>query len=616
MKRNKIKKIIALFIFVLSFTVVLIIFLRKPKTNGGEESFLSEGQMKLHLVQTDGEKEIFELYAERHFPDKLGRYHLSGNIKLKIFGKAEGKDILIRGDSGIYEKDLSFVTIKNSEVTIEDLNIKSGELVYTSEGNIKSYSLSKFEHKYGNGEADSFIYDLKSKRISASKFKGDIRKEGNFHGSTDKIVLSYPENSIFMEGNTFIEGKEFALKCEKLYMIFKDGKINYARGEGNSELTYYGKIEEGEGIAEILKREGEKTLKCQKFEVKREENLFMINLENNCQVYFPFKKGEGEGILRAQILNLIYQKGKGIREGKAEGDFYFIDSDLKMEAKNIWGKSDMEFKEWELVKAEGNVRFEGDVIFECGIFSKDKDIIILQKERPYIKRDGEIVYADKIEYDSGKKLMKGEGNVKAFLGERSFSADIPFFKKGKRILARSNYILWNEKDETINFKGNAILEQEEQFLKSEDLFVEKEKGTFATKKGTEFLFLTEKERISGKCDSMEYSKDKNILNLSGDSSINTDEYSIRGASIKIGIGERELNFIEGISKVKFKSKEIEGEGDKLFFDLKNKKAVLEGNSSVKDEKRGKMRGKKIFIDFDKNEIRIEGNISEAEVRER
>lgn len=615
MKRDKIRRIIALSLFILSFTVILIILLKKPKTNGKEESFLSEGQKELHLVQTDGEKEIFELYAERHFPDKLGRYHLSGGVKIKIFGKAEGRDILIKGDNGIYEKDLSFVTINNSEVTIGDLKIKSRELIYTSDGNIKSYSLSKFEHKYGNGEAEGFVYDLKSKRISASKFKGDIKKEENFHVSADRIIFSYPENSILMEGDSFIEGEEYTLKSERIYILLSDGRVIYAKGEGDSELIYYGKGE-GEKIPEILAREGEKTLRCQKFEVKREENLFEIKLENNCQLDFPSKNGEGEGSVRAQVVNIIYQKGGGIKEGNAEGGFSFMDSDVKMEAKNIRGKTDMEFKEWEIINAEGMVRFEGDVSFECEIFSKERNLITLQKGRPYIKRGGEIVYADRIEYDSEKKVMKGEGNVKAFLGGKSFSSNIPFFKEGERIFARSNYVLWDEREEAMNFRGNSIIEQGEEFLKSENLFMERKKESFSTKKGTEFLFLTEKGKISGKCESMEYSKDKNILNLLGEAFIKTEEYSIQGDSIRIGVGERELNFIEGIKNVKFRSKDMEGEGNKLFFDLKNKRAFLEGNSTIKDEKRGQMRGKKIFIDFEKDEIKIEGNISEAEIREK
>ncbi len=615
MKRDKIRKLIALSILLTSFIVILILFSKKTKINVKEDTTLSEGQSELHLVQTDGKKEIFELYAKRHYPDKLGRFHLNGDIKIKIFGKAEGKDIVVKGDSGIYEKDMTFVAINNSEVSVEDLKIKSKELIYTLEGTIKSYSPSKFEHKYGNGEADNFIYDLNKKTITAHNFKGDFKKEENFNLSADKTTLSYNENSILMEGNCLIKSEKYDLKSEKVYFIFSEGKIVYFIGDGNPEIIYSGK-EEGKGVAEILGREGNKVLRCERFEVKREENHFNIKVENRCKLEFPAKiKGE-IGSLGAQLINIVYERGKGLKEAKAEGNFFFIDSDLRMEAKNTYGKPNEERKEWEIIKGEGEVKYQGNVSFECGNFSKNKNIILLERKRPSVKRNEEMVFADRIEYDSEKKIMKGTGNVRAFLGQKVFSASVPFFKNERKIFARGESIFWDENEEIINLKGNASLEQGEQFLKSQDLLFERKKESFSTNKQTQFLFLSKDETISGICNSAKYSKEKNLMVLSGNSKLSTKEYSIKGGLIKIGFDkEGELNFIEGESGVEFSSKEIEGEGDKFYLDLKNKKAIFDGNPSIKDEKRGKMRGRKILIDLETKEVKIEGNISEVEIKE-
>lgn len=615
MKRDKIRKILGLFIVVLSIAVILIIFLRRTKINEGRKNFLSEGQNELHLVQTDGKKEIFELYAERHYPDKLGRFHLK-NARIKIFKKAEGKDIVVKGDGGIYEKDLSLITIHNSEVLIEDLKIKSKELIYTSEGAIRSYYPAKFEHRYGRGEMDNFYYDLNKKTLIGQNFKGDFEKEENFHASADKIILSYSENSVTMEGNVFIKREDYDLKSERIYFTFSEGKIVYFSGNGNSEIIYYRKGEK-ESVPEIFRRDGEKVLKCQQFEIRRDGDFFKIKVENNFKLEFPAKNKGGKGSIEAQTANILYEREKGVKEAEAQGGFLFLDSDQKIEARNIYGKTDEESKDWEVVKAEGKVKFEGDVSFECGIFTKNKNAVLLEKGRPSVKRDDEMVIADKIEYNSEKKIMKGNGNVKAFLGEKSSSSTTPFFKKEKKIFAKADSIYFDEEEEIINLQGNASIEQEEQFLKSQNLLFERKKESFSTNKETQFFFVTKDEKISGSCNSMEYSKEKNYLILYGDSKLNTREYSMKGDSIKIGLDkEGDLNIIEGRAKVKFFSKEIEGEGEKFYLDLKNKKAIFEGNPSVKDEKRGKMRGRKIFIDLDTKEVKIEGNVSEVEIKEK
>lgn len=616
MKQNKIRKVIAFSILIISIIVIFIIFSKKSKMNLREESSISEGQSEIHLVQTDGEKEIFELFAKRHYPDKTGRFHLSGDVIIKIFGKAEGKDIIIKGDSGIYEKDMSIVVIRNSEVLIEDLKIKSRELIYTSEGGIKSFFPAKFEHKYGNGEADNFIYDLNRKILLAHNFRGDFKKGESFHVSTDKLTLFYNENSIFMEGNSFISGEEYELKSEKIYSLFSGGRLIHIRGEGNSEIVYRSR-KEGKGITEILGREGEKVLRCERFEVERDGNLFLVKVINNCKIEFPAKIRAERGSMGAQIIKVVYEKGKGLKEGWGEGGFFFIDSDQKMEAKNVYGKTDEEFKDWEILKAEEGVRFEGEVNFECENFSKNKSMIFLEKGRPVVRRKGEIVYADRIEYDSEKKILKGNGNVKAFLGQQTFSSSFPFFRSEEKVFARGEQILWDENEEIINIQGNSSIEQGEQFLKSDNLIFSRKKEHFSTKKNTRFLFLTKDERISAGCESSEYSKEENSLILTGNVRLETKDYSLRGDLIKIGLTrEGEIDFIEGKSGGKFFSKEIEGEGEKFYLDLKNKKVLFEGNSSIKEEKRGKMKGKKIFIDLDTKEIKIEGQVSEVEIKEK
>lgn len=615
MNRDKIRKILALFILILSIGVIFIMFLRRSKLNEKGENFLSEGQNELHLVQTDGKKEIFELYAKRHYPDKLGRFHLK-DVKIKIFKKAEGKDIVVKGDSGIYEKDLSLITIHNSEVLIEDLKIKSKELIYTSEGAIKSYYPARFEHHYGRGEMDNFYYELNKKNLTGQNFKGDFEKKENFHASADKIILSYSENSVTMEKNVFIKGEEYDLKSERIYFVFSKDKIVYFSGNGNSEIIYYGKGEK-ENIPEIFRRDGDKVLKCQQFEIKREGNLFNIKVGNNCKLEFPAKNKGEKGVLKAQIANILYERGKGLKEAMAEEGFLFADSDQKIEVKNIYGKTDEESRDWEVLKADGKVKFEGDICFESGIFNKNKHVILLEKERPSVKRNDEMVIADKIEYNSEKKIMKGNGNVKAFLGEKSFSSSVPFFRREKKIFAKGDFIYFDEEEGILNLQGNASIEQEEQFLKSQNLIFERKRESFSTNRETQFFFVTRDEKISGSCNSMEYSKEKGYLELHGDSNLNTNEYSMKGDLIKIGLDkEGDLNFIEGRARVKFFSKEIEGEGEKFYLDLKNKKAIFEGNPSIKDEKRGKMRGKKIFIDLDTKEIKIEGNVSEVEIKEK
>lgn len=616
MKRDKIRKIIALSILIISIIVIFIIFSKKSKMNVREESSISEGQSELHLVQTDGKKEIFELFAKRHYPDKMGRFHLSGDVRIKILGKAEGKDIIIKGDSGIYERDMSLVIIHNSEVLIEDLRIKSKELIYTSEGSVKSFSPAKFEHKYGNGEADNFIYDLTKKTLVAHNFIGDFKKGENFHVSTDKITLFYNENSIFMEGNSSISGEDYNLKCEIINFIFSEGRLIYIRGEGNSEILYYGGKED-KGVAEILEREGEKVLRCERFEVERDGNLFLLKIIDNCKLEFPAKIRGERGSMGAHIIKIVYEKGKGLKEWWGDGGFFFIDSDQRVKAKNAYGKTEEEFKRWEILNAEGEVKFEGEVNFECENFSKNKSMIFLEKGRPLVKRKGEIVYADRIEYDTEKKIMKGNGNVKAYLGEQTFSSSVPFFRGAEKVFARGEQIYWDENEEIINIHGNSSIEQGEQFLKSDSLIFSRKKEYFSTKKNTRFLFLTKNERISGDCESSEYLKEENFLSLTGDARLNTNDYSIRGDFIKIGLDrEGEVDFIEGKSGVKFSSKEVEGEGEKFYLDLKNKKVLFEGNSSIKEEKRGKMKGRKIFIDLERKEIKIEGQVSEVEIKEK
>ncbi len=599
----------------LSLIAIVIIIQRRSRLEKRIEPLVSEGQSELRLIQTDGTKEIFELYAKKHFPEKNGRYRLSEGLKINIKRKAEGKDILIEGENCVYEKDLSSVTIQDCKVKIEDLSIKTKEIVYTSEGYIKSLYPTQFLFKNGKGEASSFVYDLNEKRLSASNFKGEFEKKETIHIEANKINFSYRENSGVMEGNCSIKSNEFYIESDRIDFAFSEDLLVYAKGSQNSKICFYGE-REGKGVMEIIGRKGEKVLSCDFFEIKRNGDIFDGVALGNCKMEFPSKEPGEKGYLRAWSINFVYEKDKGLKEVYAEGRVYFQDYKVIMEANKIYGKTEEETKEWEILNAEGKVKFKDDLVFECEHFRKERNQILLEKGRPFVKRDEELIYADKILYDTEKKIMKGWGNVKAFLGKKTFSS-ILFFQEGKKVFAKGEVILWNEIEEKINLEGNASIEQGEQFLKSNNLNLDIKNNNFSAYKDVSFLFLTEDEKMFGSSEKLEYSKEKGVLHLQKNTKINTRDYSIKGATLNVYLDEDgDIEFIEGISHVEFISKDIEGRGDKFSLDLKNKNALFEENPILKDVKRGKITGRKISINLDTKEIKVEGNVSEVEIKEK
>ncbi|MGQ9617407.1 MAG: LptA/OstA family protein [Candidatus Aminicenantia bacterium] len=579
-----------------------------------EDSLLSEGQRELHLVQTDGVKEMFELYAREHFPDSQGRFHLSGDVKITIKGKAEGRDIIVKGESGIYEKDLRFVAIREAEVLIEDIDVKSKEIIYTSDGNIKSYLLTNFNFKNGSGSAEGFVYDLGKKSISASNFKGDFKKDFPIHVEGSRFFYSYPDNSGQIEGNCIIKGEEFYGEGEKIYFAFSEGNLIHLKGEGNVKIFYYG-TKGGKGFISIMGREGEKVFSADFVEVKRTGNFFYCVAENNCKLVFPSKNKKENGILKSRSINFIYKFDKGVKEANARV-FYFKDYDEEFQAEEGYGKMDEEYEEWEIINAKGNVKFQGNINFECAQFSKNRNLVIFEGNRPYVRKGEEIIYANRIEYNLEKEEVKGMGNVKAFFGRGKLSSKVPFFKEGEKIFAYADSIYLNEKEDEIILEGGARIEQGAQFLRGRKINLKKN-GYLIADKNVEFLFSNEEENISGVSDSMLYLEESKEIRLSKRVKIETKKYSIKGEFLKIGLDEDErLNFIEGINGVKFNSKEMEGTGEKLNFDYRSKKVTLEGNPSIKDEKKGIMRGRRIFIDLEKEEIKVEGEVSEVELKEK
>ncbi len=615
MKSKNIKKLLAFSILTLSLIAIVIIIQRRSRLEKRIEPLVSEGQSELRLVQTDGTKEIFELYAKKHFPEKNGRYRLSEGLKINIKRKAEGKDILIEGKNGIYEKDLNYVTIQDCRVKVEDLSITTKEIVYTSQGYIKSLYPTQFLFKNGKGEASSFVYDLNQKYISASNFKGEFEKKETIHIEADKINFSYKENSGVMEGNCSIKSNEFYIESDRIDFAFSEDLLVYAKGSQNSKIYFYGE-REGEGVMEIIGRKGEKVLSCDVFEIKRNGDIFNGVALGNCEIEFPSKESGEKGYLRAGSINFVYEKEKGLKEVYAEGRVYFQDYKVIMEANKIYGKTEEKTKEWEIFNAEGKVKFRDDLILECEHFRKERNQVLLEKGRPFVKRDEEIIYADKILYDSEKKIMKGFGNVKAFLGKKTFSS-ILFFQEGKKVFATGEAILWNEIEGKVNLEGNASIEQGEQFLKSNNLNIDINNNNFSAYKDVSFLFLTEDEKMFGSAEKLEYSKEKGVLLLQKNTKINARDYSIKGATLNVYLDkDGNIEFIEGFSRVEFISKDIEGRGDKFSFDLKNKNALFEENPILKDVKRGKITGRKISINLDTKEIKVEGNVSEVEIKEK
>ncbi len=548
----------------------------------------------LYLEDEKG-RPVLESKAGRQYLGEDGFYHLEGDVLIRFLKRAEGEDVVFKGDEILHDREGSrFVLKGNAVIEFKDLLIESSYLEYKSN-----------EHVMTTDKGVSFISD----RIK---------------GSGQNMICWEREKQVKIRDNVHLE----------LIQDEEGSKVIHVSGD---ELFYTQKWGNGSMEGHVKVKAGRNSISTELMEFylpPDKDFLRSINLKGNV-------KGD-------LFLESSSKDGPKVQEYRAEADrvfvrfFKYLDIPQRIAARGNClidaVKADMGFhrirsgrfaigftKDGEINEFSGaeNViveENEGDDerLIKGSQFSVDSQEETLtvfgrKAQRAEISSGEYEISADEISSGLDGSGLEAKGNITGvFLPSESGEMSIGIFSSSQLVFISSDTMRYlNEQDRFI-FKGKVKLWQEQEMLNTEELIIRKDDGELAALKGVQTVFVfenSEGEEKSIKITSnvMEFNPEENKISYMQECSLETEQILLNAESISILMkeDEKELDVITARDSVTVKTGVYEARGEEAVYTLEDEKMVLTGNPVLIEENGGRTNGDKLTFIMTDDRIIVE-----------
>lgn len=556
-----------------------------------------------------------EIKADKHYPGPDGRYRLEGHVEVRDFGRSEGQDTWIYGDTVIYDKGMTgYELLGHARVKYKDVTVESETLNYDKKTEIlKTSQGASFVSEKMRGTSQKLAYNLGSEVF---QLEGNVKVELQTRQKKSYLIVfegqsfgySRKDKKGSMGGGVrFSSGKsrgdaramDFVLSADEryLWMLSLKGAVKTHLVEEEKKAP----PREGEGL--YFQGE-ERDLEADEISLKAFLNMpkiHSVEARGNCLLNLRSSSGEAK-VVRAESMKFVFDRWGGLREFKAAGG-------AEMEEKRAAGT--------------GERRIFGDEIFIDG----QKKTLTADKKQKAVSRleSAEIdVQAERIMVNlKSEDLNAWRGTTAVLKASTDKANEAGFFSRGKPVFVTAQTLRYSREEKRFVFNEDkrfadkdedVKIWQDKAMLLAKDLILLEETREILASGGVKSFFpYTPKKagsreiRVEIGGARMLFEPGKNLISYEEGCSLRADTVGLAAKTLRVALqeGRGELKEVTAKGQVSVIQGQREGRGDEGDYVLDEEKFVLTGKAVLTDPARGKAEGDKLTFYMGDDRILIE-----------
>jgi lipopolysaccharide transport protein LptA len=625
-----IRRLRAFFAVALGAVLVVIgfYFLTHLKRPAGLES--NEGGFTPQRVEVQENARHFEFNRELSRMDvkwakrtlgKDGLYHLDGPVEFVDHGKKGGREIRIKSDQAVMDKDQNFAR-------------------FTGSVSIESQGLTLL--------ADSFTYD--KARDTVFNDTGVTMSSSRFHGSARNYSYSPSDGTAVLEGDVYFairprsgDTQDLIIRGQRLVFNYNGRRAHFAgpvdlrhgRSQGKAdalEIQLFGSKDELHylwlmGQASIVMREPSKPGRGKS---KKKDDLPPSTSKSD-QSLFLFESSD-QDISADQILIASFENVSRIRGLRAKGTAGFLLSGSEGRATRIEGQAvNFAFdsiRGLEAIEVRGPARLNGVSKEVPGGRTVEAPIILFDGFDRVLKAGGS--EANPVHSKSEGRDIKSE-KIVFYFQSNSFDAwdhvvavleDAPsevsgaggaFFAAGRPVFARARFLKYTDAVKELAFTDGVRLWQDKQVLEGPEIVLSRETQAMRGVKGVKTQFSHTPraggpdERIEVGGERMDYDPRTRLVTFQGKGFLRMKDIDLKSQAVSIApeAGTGKPRLIQARGSVVLIQKLRQATGEAADYDVNQETIVMTGRPVLTDKERGTLRGDKLTFHLADGNIRVE-----------
>jgi lipopolysaccharide export system protein LptA len=568
----------------------------------------------LEMRGMKGDKEAFNITADKHFIGEDNLYHLEGNVRISLSNRIEGEDVILRGEKVIHDSEWTYFLLQGqATVEFKDLVVESTELEYdTKNREFKSNKSVRFVSNTISGSARMCNYNIWRKK---AKLRGEVRlKLLPSQGTSVPVEIDTEYFEYFIGkgrgkaegGVVLLHGKsqatadflEVVLSAsrEQIKSLFlkKGVKINLV-----DEFREDGSISEKATIA----------LHGDKCQIEADEVLIkgyvdspqVKRLEATGECVFRFISEEGS-TTRFEGEKIVFDLTS---QGKLK--MMVVNRDAKIFEENVESGSSRKIQGRRL-KIQGNKKIlfvEGDDASNASVWSKNSEIT-----------------AQEIYLFLESNDMEAKDGTKVIIYPREKNQDaFGFFSKENPVFITSTDLRYSEDEKRFKFSGGTKLWQMKETIKAQDMWLDANTGAVLARGNVESALPylpkdeEEEETIRIESSEMEYFPEKNQIVYTEKVNLKVSDIALTAKLLTIVMDKESGDMVNILvqDKVVVVQKEYEGRGEEAEFDVKEEIITVVGNPVFIDKNKGRTEGGKLTFYMADGRIVVENKNRERSI---
>jgi lipopolysaccharide transport protein LptA len=610
LKKTKTKKIRSALVFkrltLLLLVLVIVVIGVDIISRSGQKAnvSLSDEELKeqkveqredvLYLEDEKG-RPVLESKADRQYLGEDGFYHLEGDVWIRFLKRAEGEDVVFRGNEILHDREGSrFVLKENAVIQFKDLLIESSYLEYKSKERVmttdKGVSFSSDRIK---GRGQNMICWEREKEIKIQdnvdlELIQDDEGSKVIHVSGDELFYTQKWGNGYMDGHVKVKAGQNSINTERMEFYLPPDR-DFLRS-----MNLKGSVR-GDLFLESSSKDGPKVQ-----EYKAEAEGVFIRFFKSLDIPQSIAA-------RGNCLIEAVKEGMGFRRIRSDRFAVGFSRDGEMK----------EFSGADNVIVEEN---EGDDIrlikgHEFSLDSQEETLTVFgwKTQRAEVSSGEYEISADEISSGLDESSLEAKGEITGvFLPSENSKVSIGIFSSSQPVFISSDTMRYLTEQDRFIFKGKVKLWQEQEMLNTEELIIGKEGGELTAVKGVQTIFgfensKGEKKNIKITSNVMEFNPQDNKISYMQECSLDTEKILLNAESISILMkeGENELEVITAKDTVTVKTGEYEARGEKAVYTLEDEKMVLTGKPVLIEENGGRTNGDKLTFIMADDRIIVE-----------
>ncbi len=541
-----------------------------------------------------GDKEAFNITADKHYIGEDNLYHLEGNVRISLPNRIEGEDVIIRGEKVIHDSEWSFFWLQG-QATVEskDLVMESSVFeYYAKKGVFKSDQMIRFSSGTISGSAQMCDYFLRQKK---AELRGEVHLK----------LLPSLETSVPVEIDTE-------------YFEYNIGK-GRGKAEGGVELTH-GRSHATAGLLELVLSASREQIKS--LFLKERVKISLVDEFREVRSFSDQAAlalhGDRCQMEADEILIKGYVESPQVKSLEASGEclFRFISEtgsytqiegkeiifDMTKDGslKNLVVNRDAKISEED--KEKGSPRYiEGQRVQIQG----DKKLLLVEgkdtlKARIWSK-DSEIT-AQEISLFLENNNMEANKDTKVIIYPKEKSQDaVGFFSEENPVFITATDMRYSEDHKRFSFSGGTKIWQMKETIKAQEMFLGAETGAIRAWGSVESVLpyrpkgKEEEENVRIESSAMEYNPEKNMIVYREKVKLKARDVVLTAKLLTIVLEKESGDMVNIVArdKVVVKQKTYEGHGDEARFDVKEEIITVVGNPVLIDKDKGRTEGGKL-----------------------